>query len=68
MAVVGEQTGHLDETMGKISDYFEIESEMAIKTMTTLIEPTILIILGVSVGFLIYSVITPIYSLTNSIQ
>lgn len=67
MAVVGEQTGHLDETMGKISDYFEIESEMAIKTMTTLIEPTVLVVLGVSIGFLIFSVITPIYSLTNSI-
>lgn len=67
MAVVGEQTGHLDETMGKISDYFEIESEMAIKTMTTLIEPTVLVILGISIGFLIFSVITPIYSLTNSI-
>lgn len=67
MAVVGEQTGHLDETMGKISEYFNIESELAIKNFTTLIEPTVLVVLGISIGFLIFSVITPIYSLTSSI-
>jgi type II secretory pathway component PulF len=65
MAVVGERTGHLDETMGKISSYYEIESEIAIKSMTTLIEPAILVILGITVGFIIFSVITPIYSLTS---
>lgn len=65
MAVVGERTGHLDETMGKISSYFEVESEIAIKSMTTLIEPAILVILGITVGFIIFSVITPIYSLTS---
>jgi type II secretory pathway component PulF len=68
MAIVGEQTGHLDETMRKISEYFDIESELAIKNMTTLIEPTVLVILGLGVGFLIFSVITPIYSLTSTIQ
>ncbi|MFW5703253.1 MAG: type II secretion system F family protein [Patescibacteria group bacterium] len=65
MAVVGERTGHLDETMGKISRYFEVESEIAIKSLTTLIEPAILVILGVTIGFIIFSVITPIYSLTS---
>lgn len=65
MAVVGERTGHLDETMGKIAHYFEVESEIAIKSLTTLIEPAILVILGVTVGFIIFSVITPIYSLTS---
>lgn len=67
MAVVGEQTGHLDETMGKISEYFNIESELAIKNFTALIEPTVLVLLGLSIGFLIFSVITPIYSLTSGI-
>ncbi len=65
MAVVGEKTGHLDETMGKISHYYEVETELAVKSMTTLIEPTILVVLGVTIGFIIFSVITPIYSLTS---
>jgi len=68
MTVVGEQTGHLDETLMRISKYFEMESELAVKTMTTLIEPLVLVFLGVGVGFLVLSVITPIYNLSSSIK
>ena len=68
MTQVGEQTGNLDDTLFRLSKYFEMESEMATKTMTTLIEPTILVVLGVGVGFLVMSVITPIYNLTNSFK
>jgi len=68
MTIVGEQTGHLDETLGRISKYFEMESEMAVKMMTTLIEPAILIVLGLGVGFLIMSIISPIYNLTSSFK
>ncbi|MEI6532998.1 MAG: type II secretion system F family protein [Candidatus Roizmanbacteria bacterium] len=66
MTHVGEQTGHLDETLMRISKYFEYESDMAVKTMTTMIEPLILVVLGLVVGFLVLSVISPIYSLTNA--
>jgi len=68
MAQVGEQTGHLDDTLGRISRYFEMESELAVKAMTTLIEPAILVFLGLGVGFLVMSVITPIYNLTSSFK
>jgi type IV pilus assembly protein PilC len=68
MTQVGEQTGHLDDTLGRISRYFEMESELAVKAMTTLIEPAILVFLGVGVGFLVMSVITPIYNLTSSFK
>ncbi len=66
MVKVGENTGHLDETLSRIARYFEMESELAIKAMTSLIEPAILIILAFGVGFLVLSVITPIYNLTSS--
>ncbi len=68
MTVVGEQTGNLDDTLMRLSKYFESESEIAIKSMTTLIEPMILVILGLGVGFLVMSVITPIYNLTSSFK
>lgn len=68
MTIVGENTGHLDDTLTRLSKYFEFESELAIKTMTTLIEPSILVILGLSVGGLVFSIITPIYNLTTSIK
>lgn len=68
MVQVGEETGRLDETLERIANYFEMESEMAIKMIMTLIEPAILIILGLGVGFLVMSVISPIYQLTGSIK
>ena len=67
MVKVGENTGHLDETLARIAKFFEMESELAIKAMTSLIEPAILIVLAFGVGFLVLSVITPIYNLTGSI-
>jgi type IV pilus assembly protein PilC len=67
MTSVGERTGKLDDTLMRLSRYFQMESELAIKTATTLIEPAILIILGLGVGFLITSILTPIYNLTSSI-
>lgn len=66
MTLVGEKTGHLDETLMHLSKYFESEAEMAIKAVTILIEPAILIILGFAVGFVVLAVITPIFSLSNA--
>ena len=68
MTLTGEQTGHVDETLLRVSKYFESDSEIAIKAMTTLIEPMILVVLGVAVGFLVFAIITPIYSLTSTLK
>lgn len=68
MVKIGEQTGKLDESLIKVSEYFEREVEGKVKTLTTALEPFIMVILGVSVAFLIISIITPIYNLTSSIQ
>lgn len=65
---VGEETGKIDETMIKASEYFETEVSASIKNLTTAMEPFIMIVLGIGVAFLIVSVITPIYSLISSIQ
>lgn len=66
MTIVGENTGHLDDTLSRLSKYFEFQSEAAIKAITTLIEPVILVVLGVGVAFLVLAVILPIYKLTES--
>jgi len=65
MIAVGEETGKLDSILAKISEYFEKESEYAIKNLTTAIEPMIMIILGLGVGFIVIAIIMPIYSLTS---
>lgn len=68
MIKVGESTGRIDDSLMKMADYFERDLELKIRTLTTSIEPILIVVLGVSVGFLIFSVITPIYSLISQIQ
>lgn len=65
MISVGEETGKLDETLLKISTFFEAEAEQGIKTLTTAMEPLIMVVLGVGVGFIVISILMPIYNLTN---
>jgi len=65
MASVGEETGKLDEVLLKISSYFQSESEHEIKNLTTALEPFIMIVLAVGVGFMTIAIIMPIYSLTS---
>jgi len=65
---IGEETGKIDETLAKASEYFEREVDQTVRTLTTAMEPFIMIVLGVAVAFLIMAVITPIYSLISSIQ
>ncbi len=64
----GEETGKIDENLLKSSEYFEEEVNQAVKTLTTAMEPFIMIVLGIGVGFLVFSVITPIYSLLSAVQ
>lgn len=64
MLRVGEETGKLDEVLGRLSIYFEGESENLIRNLTTALEPVILVVLGVGVGILVLSIILPIYNLT----
>jgi len=68
MVHIGEQTGKLDESLLRVSEYYEHDVETAIKGLTTAMEPLIMVVLGVGVAFLIISVITPIYNLTSSIR
>ncbi|MCL4382273.1 MAG: type II secretion system F family protein [Patescibacteria group bacterium] len=66
MTKVGEETGKLDDSLLKLSHYFETESEQMVKGLTTAIEPIIMVVLAVGVGFMIFSIIMPIYQLTNA--
>ncbi len=67
MIAVGEETGNIDEVLIKLAVYFETESEQLIKGLTTAIEPLIMVVLGVGVGFLVLAIIMPIYNLTSQL-
>jgi len=68
MVKIGEQTGKLDNSLMKASEYFERGVEDKVKILTTLMEPVIMVILALGVGFLIIAIITPIYNLISNIS
>ncbi len=68
MIKIGEETGKIDEVMSRLASHFESEADNSLKNITALIEPIILIILGIGVGFLVISVILPIYQVTTNIK
>jgi len=65
MVAVGEGTGRMDESLEKVSRYFKEEAEQMVKALTSAIEPFIIVVLGIGVGFLVIAVIMPIYNLTS---
>jgi len=68
MMKVGEETGKMDDTLLKLSIYFQSETENLVKGLTTAIEPIIMVFLGLGVGFIVISIITPIYNLTANFK
>lgn len=63
---VGEDTGELDDILKKISAYYEERVDNVLANLSTIIEPILLILVGVAVGFIAISVIAPMYELTMS--
>ena len=67
MVAIGEQTGALDAMLGKIADFYEDEVENAIRGMTSLIEPILMIVLGGAIGFILVAMYLPIFQMGDTI-
>lgn len=65
MIKIGEQSGSLDSMLGKTADFYEKEVDNQIKTISTVIEPAMMIILGVVALIIVAAVLLPIYSLAG---
>lgn len=65
MISVGEETGKMEDVLSKVSHVFEVEADQKVKTLTSAIEPLVMIVLGLGVGFLVIAIILPIYNLTS---
>lgn len=68
MVKIGEQTGKLDESLVRVSEYYEHEVDQTVKLITTAIEPIIIVVLAVSVGFLLFAILTPLYNIISALQ
>ena len=68
MMAVGEQSGRFAETMQMIADVYERELDERIKTATAIIPPLIIVMIAVVVGAVVYSIISAVFGVTNSLQ
>jgi type IV pilus assembly protein PilC len=68
MIDVGEESGRLSEMLVKVGDFYDQEVEATVKGLTSMIEPLLIIFLGVVVGFIAISIMTPIFKLVNSVK
>ena len=68
MVSVGEQTGKMDSVLDKLAEFYEEEVDNVVKNLSTLLEPLLMVVMGIAVGGLLISILMPIYNLGNVIQ
>lgn len=68
MVLIGESTGNLEENLEYLASYYDEEVDNKLHALTSLIEPLMLLLMGLLVGFVALSIITPIYSISQGIQ
>jgi type II secretory pathway component PulF len=68
MIAVGEKSGDLPETFIYLSEYYENEFDDLTKNLSNSIEPILMIVMGIAIGFVAISFITPIYEITNNLK
>ncbi|HWF75359.1 MAG TPA: type II secretion system F family protein [Solirubrobacteraceae bacterium] len=68
MVGVGEETGALDTMLSKVADFYEDEVAAAVKAMTSILEPAMIVLVGGIVGVIVISMYLPLFSVYNSIK
>lgn len=68
MIDIGEETGRLSEMLIKVADFYDQEVDNAVKALTSLIEPCLIVVMGGIVGFIAISIMSPIFKLVSSLN
>ena len=68
MVAVGEETGALDTMLSKIADFYEDQVDASVKSLTSILEPLMLVVVGAMVGFIVISMYLPLFKVYDSIK
>jgi type IV pilus assembly protein PilC len=68
MIAVGEETGALDTMLSKVADFYETEVDAAVKAITSILEPAMIIVVGGMVGFIVISMYLPLFKVYDQIK
>ena len=67
MVQVGEQSGELERMLNKVADVYEKEVERTVLSLTSLLEPVMILVMGVAVGFIVLSICLPIFEISHMV-
>jgi len=65
---VGEESGRLDEALGEIGNFYERETDEALRAMTALIEPLMILAMGLVIGFIVIAMLLPMFELNMMVH
>ena len=68
MIAVGEETGNLDAMLTKVADFYEAEVAAAVKALTSILEPVMIILVGGIVGFIVIAMYMPMFKVYDAIK
>ena len=68
MISIGEESGSLDNMLMKVADFYESEVDAALESLTSAIEPLMIVVLGVAVGFIVVSMFMPLLSIITNLS
>ena len=67
MVAVGEETGNLEDMLAKIADFYEDQVDAAVKSLTSILEPVMIVVIGAIVGFIVISMYLPLFKVYDKI-
>jgi type IV pilus assembly protein PilC len=65
---IGEETGELEKMLGKVADFYEDEVDAAIQSLTSIVEPLMMILVGMMVGVIVISMYLPMFKMLSLVK
>ena len=68
MVAIGEETGNIEKMLENVANYYEDDVQLATEQMMTILEPAIIVVMAVVVGFLVIAILSPMFTLYDALS